>query len=263
MTIGVVKDPTPNLSIKEATELVLPNYIESNKYEDKQLEESVECTKMIIQGYDTCSFIYSEPKSYFDTYPRIYFMMVNAKIGDELWITTFTASGDKFEKFEQNAIQMVNSMKVVTTTTEQTTKDLVTSNTYKCNPIDESITLQNKIDPKGVVLLGDYGNCKLYDGIVTINLPNKNDDDLQFTVMNIDINTPTNSQGAIIEMEQIKEDDKNSSEDNQIFKINLKKEMNGKNPITGKPIKISQINGLAVTIQEKILFLLTHKIMLN
>lgn len=112
MTIGVIKDPTPNLLIKEATELVLPNYISGSKYKDKQLEEGIECEKMAIHGYDTCSFIFSEPKSYFDTYPRTYFLMVNAKIGDELWIVTFTAPGDKFDDLEQNAIQMINSIKI-------------------------------------------------------------------------------------------------------------------------------------------------------
>lgn len=91
MTIGFIKNPTPDRSIKEATDIVLPNYMGGNKYEDKQLEEGVECEKMTIQGYDTCSFIYSEPGSYFNSYPRnfnsyprTYFMMVNAKIGDEL-----------------------------------------------------------------------------------------------------------------------------------------------------------------------------------
>lgn len=67
-----------------------------NQYEDKQVEEGVECDKMTIRGYDTCSFIYSEPKSYFNSYPRTYFLMVNAKIGDKLWIVSFTAPGDKF-----------------------------------------------------------------------------------------------------------------------------------------------------------------------
>jgi hypothetical protein len=112
VTIGVIKDPTPNLLIKEATELVLPNYISGNKYKDKQLEEGIECEKMAIHGYNTCSFIFSEPKSYFDTYPRTYFLLVNAKIGDELWIVTFTAPGDKFDDLEQNAIQMINSIKI-------------------------------------------------------------------------------------------------------------------------------------------------------
>lgn len=93
-------------------ELALPGYIGDNKYKDKQVEEGIECEKMTIQGYDTCSFIYSEPKSYFDPYPRSYFMMVNTKIGDELWFANFVALGDKFEEFEQSVIQMISSIKI-------------------------------------------------------------------------------------------------------------------------------------------------------
>jgi hypothetical protein len=114
-TVAIVKDPRSDLSIKEQTELTLPSYIGNNEYEDRQLEEGIECEKMTIQGYDTCSFIISYPKSYFDTYPRIYLMIASAKIGDKLWLASFTALGDQFEKFEQSMIQMINSMKIITT----------------------------------------------------------------------------------------------------------------------------------------------------
>lgn len=102
----------PSLSSKEKIELVLPRIIGNNEYEDKQLEEGVECDKMSIQGYDTCSFIYSKPIPFFEPYDRIYFMMVNAKVGDEMWLATFATSGDKFEEFEQSVIQMINSIKI-------------------------------------------------------------------------------------------------------------------------------------------------------
>ena len=49
MTIGIIKDPTHDLSLKEAAELVLPNYMVGNKYEDKQVEGGVEYDKMTIQ----------------------------------------------------------------------------------------------------------------------------------------------------------------------------------------------------------------------
>jgi hypothetical protein len=67
---------------------------------------------MTIQGNDTCSFIYSQPRSYFDTYSRVYFMLVSADIGDEMWLANFGAPGDEFEDLEQSVIQMINSIRI-------------------------------------------------------------------------------------------------------------------------------------------------------
>ena len=242
MTLGSVKDPTPNLSIREATELAVPSYIGNNKYEDKQLEEGVECEKMTIQGYDTCSFIFSKPKSYFESYPRTYFMMVNAKVGDELWIISFSARGDKFTDFEQNVIHMINSVKIsnVQQTSEITSQEF-SNNENLCNPISGTIPLHNQISPNGIIILGNYGNCKLKDGIVTLNMPNE--DNLKFVALNIDQNIPTNSEGAVIEINQT---NGKSSKNNQISKVILNKEMTGTDPQTDKPIEISEINGLAL-----------------
>jgi hypothetical protein len=247
LSIGVVKDPTPNISIKEATELVLPNYIGNNKYEDKQLEEGVECKKMTIQGYDTCSFIYSEPKSYFDTYPRIYFMTVNAKLGDELWIATFTAPGDKFEGFEESVIQMLNSMKITNIaagqTTTTTTNNLFSSSssiTNNCDPINEStITLQNTLNPKEVLLLGNFYPCKLVNGELTLNIPEN--PNLKLTAMYVD-HIGNDHSGALINPTKIQNIDKNQG----LFTIKLDKNMKGIDPITGKNTTLTKINGLAL-----------------
>ncbi len=120
ITLGFFKDPMPTLSVKESVQLTLPGFIGNNKYEDKRIEEDVECEKMTIQGYDTCSFIFSQPKSYFESYPRSYSMMVNAKVGDEIWVATFTAPGDKFEELEQSVINMINSITTTAATSSST-----------------------------------------------------------------------------------------------------------------------------------------------
>ncbi|MGI9012267.1 MAG: hypothetical protein ACR2F1_13925 [Nitrososphaeraceae archaeon] len=110
-----------------------------------------------------------------------------------------------------------------------------------CKSIIGSIPLHNQISPNSIIILGNYGNCILKDGIVTLNMPNE--DDLKFVVLNIDQNIPTNSEGVIIEMNQT---NGKSSKNNQISKVILNKEMNGTDPQTGKPIEISEINGLAL-----------------
>jgi hypothetical protein len=247
VTIAIVKDPLPDLSIKEQTEIALPGYLGNNEYEDRQLEEGVECVKITIQGYDTCSFILSFPKSYFDTYPRIYSMIASAKIGDELWLVSFNAPGGKFEEFEQSVMQMINSMKIITSsgqTTTTTTTDLASSSSNSirnnCNPIHEStITLQNTLNPKGVLLLSDFSPCKLVNGEVTLNIPENTN--LKLTAMYVDPIGNEHS-GAFINPTNIQSNDKNHA----TFTIKLDKTMKGTDPITGKSTTLTKINGLAL-----------------
>ena len=62
-------------------------------------------------------------------------------------------------------------------------------------------------------------------------------------VLNIDTNTSTNSQGAIIKMDTTNE---KLSKDDKILKVTLNKEMSGEDPKTSQSVKISNINGLAI-----------------
>jgi hypothetical protein len=114
LSIGFVEDSMPNLAIKEFTEQLVPNFLGENIYLDRQLEEGIECGRMNIQGNIVCSFVYSEPQYPFDSYPRNYIMMFNAKIGNELLMGSFTSLGNQFDNLEQNVIQMINSMKIMT-----------------------------------------------------------------------------------------------------------------------------------------------------
>ena len=110
-----------------------------------------------------------------------------------------------------------------------------------CKPISGSIPLQNKISPHSIIILGNYANCKLKEGIITINIPDK--DDLKFVVLNIDHDLSSNSKGVIIEMNQTNGE---SAKSNKISKVILNKEMSGTDAQTGKPSKISEINGFAL-----------------
>jgi hypothetical protein len=81
----------------------------------------------------------------------------------------------------------------------------------------------------------------LKNGIVTLNIPNKSD--IKLVVMHINQNLPSNSEGAIIELNETAE---KSSKKNKIFSITLNEEMSGTDPQSGKPIEISVINALAL-----------------
>ena len=112
LSIGFVEDSMPNLAIKEFTELLIPTFLGENIYLDRQLEEGIECGRMNIQRNIVCSFAYSEPEYSFDSYPRNYIMMFNAKIGNEVLMGSFTSLGNQFDILEQNVIQMINSIKI-------------------------------------------------------------------------------------------------------------------------------------------------------
>jgi hypothetical protein len=108
-TVGLMEDPLPTMNLEDQMSGALSSFQE-NQY-DFQLEEDIECQKMSVMGYPTCSFIYSTG-SYLESYPRDYFMMTSAKIEGKVLILTLTAPGGQFDEFEQYAIQMANSIRI-------------------------------------------------------------------------------------------------------------------------------------------------------
>lgn len=107
-SVGFMEDPLPAMNIEDQTSGSLTTFQEDT--DGFQLEEDIECQKMSVMGYPTCSFIYSAPGSYRESYPRDYYMMTNAKIEGKLWIMTLLAPGGQFDEFERDAIQMANSL---------------------------------------------------------------------------------------------------------------------------------------------------------
>jgi hypothetical protein len=72
--------------------------------------------------------------------------MINAKIGNELWQTTFTAPGDKFEEFEQSVINMINSIRITTAATSSSSSTSTITN--KPTPTDTGksmLTINDKL----------------------------------------------------------------------------------------------------------------------
>jgi hypothetical protein len=88
-------------------------------------------------------------------------------------------------------------------------------------------------------LLGDFYPCKIADGGVTLNIPET--PILKLAVMYIDY-TGNNHEGALITPAKIQSIDKNQG----LFAVELNKEMNGINPITGQSTTLTKINGLAL-----------------
>ncbi len=108
-----------------------------------------------------------------------------------------------------------------------------------CPTQSESVELSGIINPKGIRLLGDFYPCKIADGGVTLNIPET--PILKLAVMYIDY-TGNNHEGALITPAKIQSIDKNQG----LFAVELNKEMNGINPITGQSTTLTKINGLAL-----------------
>ncbi|MFB5600737.1 MAG: hypothetical protein ACE5SW_10990 [Nitrososphaeraceae archaeon] len=112
LVIGFTSNSMPNKSIKQITKQLVPTFLNQDLYIDRQLEEGIECGKMKIQENIVCKFVYSQSQYSFNSYPRNYFMMFYAKIGNELLMGSFTSLGNQFDYLEQKVIQMINSMKM-------------------------------------------------------------------------------------------------------------------------------------------------------
>ncbi|MGD1839184.1 MAG: hypothetical protein ACPKPY_14135, partial [Nitrososphaeraceae archaeon] len=124
-------------------------------------------------------------------------------------------------------------------TIKKTIKKVTVKKGDKCPTQSDSIQLKGKIIPKGVIILADYDPCKLKDGSATLNIPNKSN--LKFTVLYLDKNG-NDHKGAIIDLDKIQ----NLGTKNGLYKVDLDKSMKGEDPVTGKTVKITKINGLAL-----------------
>lgn len=123
---------------------------------------------------------------------------------------------------------------------QQTTKDFVPNGRNECNPINESITLQNRVVSKEILVIGDFYPCKLVSGEVTLNIPEN--DNLKLAVMYVDP-ISNNHAGALINPTKNRDIDKNQQ---GLFSIELDKTMKGTDPITGKSTTLTKINGLVL-----------------
>ena len=91
---------------------------------------------------------------------------------------------------------------------EQTKYFVPESKNEEFNPINESYTLLNqKINPKGIIILADFDPCLLVNGEVTLNIPEN--DNLKLAVIYIDYSGNNNHVGALITPSKIQNLDKN------------------------------------------------------
>ena len=108
-----------------------------------------------------------------------------------------------------------------------------------CPTQSESVGLTGTISPKGIRLLADFDPCKIKDGSVTLNMPDTQN--IKLTVLFMD-KTGNKYAGALVNPIKIQ----NINQNQGLFTIQLDQQMVGLNPITGKSITLTQINGLAL-----------------
>lgn len=118
-------------------------------------------------------------------------------------------------------------------------EDSVNDKENKCNPINESILLKKKLNPKGIILLADFDTCQIANGKIMLKIPDN--PNLKLAAMYIDKNG-NNDEGTLLSPIKIQNIDKKQG----LFTLELNEQMKGKNPITGKSNTLTKINGLAL-----------------
>ena len=108
-----------------------------------------------------------------------------------------------------------------------------------CNPINESILLKKKLNPKGIIFLADFDTCQIANGKIMLKIPDN--PNLKLAAMYIDKNG-NNHEGTLLSPIKIQNIDKKQG----LFTLELNEQMKGKNPITGKSNTLTKINGLAL-----------------
>lgn len=109
----------------------------------------------------------------------------------------------------------------------------------KCPTQTQTIQLNDKISPFGVIILAGYEPCKVNDGSVTLNLPNN--PNLAFTVIHFDDNSD-DQKGAMVDLDKVHD----IGSKNILYKIELDASMTGIEPVTNNKVTIQQINTLAL-----------------
>jgi hypothetical protein len=108
-----------------------------------------------------------------------------------------------------------------------------------CPTQTDSIQLNGKILPKGVIVLADFEPCELKDGRATLNIPDT--PNLKFVILFID-KKGNDHEGAIVTKQKVQ----SLSKDNGLYVVNFDNKMTGIDPVTGKKITLDEINGLAL-----------------
>jgi hypothetical protein len=197
-----------------------------------------------IDNQKTGTYLITMKEKYDDDAIKIASQLWEVFVGNHGYLISFTSIASTFDSPENIEFRdhFIKSIKFLNgQQSSGITSEGLSTNENPCNPISGSIPLKGNIIPKGVIVLGAIDDiCKLKDGVVTLNIPNKND--IKFVVLHIDKITNSH-QGAIIEMDQTEE---KSSKSNKISKVTLTKEMSGTDPKTDEPIEISKINGFAL-----------------
>ena len=116
---------------------------------------------------------------------------------------------------------------------------IVIADKNTCPTQSETVQLNGKIEPRGIRLLADFDPCRIYNGGVTLNLPNT--PDLKLAAIYID-KIGNKHGGALINPVKIQ----NINNNQALYTIQLDEKMNGINPVTGQSNTLTKINGLAL-----------------
>ena len=116
---------------------------------------------------------------------------------------------------------------------------IVVSDVNTCPTQSETVSLNGKLNPKGIRLLADFGPCNIKDGGVTLNIPDTQNIKLAALYMD---KTSSSNYGILINPVKIQKINSNQG----LFTIQLDGEMTGKSPITGKSNTLTNNNGLAL-----------------
>jgi hypothetical protein len=147
-----------------------------------------------------------------------------------------------FNDNNDRKVKFVDRTKVIYRDNDDTTIDkqyIISSNKNTCPTQSETVTLNGKINPKGIRLLADFDPCRISDGSVTLNMPNTGS--IKLALLFID-NAGNNDAGVLVKPLKIQDLSTNQG----LFSVELDGNMNGINPLSGQSTSISRINGLAL-----------------
>jgi hypothetical protein len=142
---------------------------------------------------------------------------------------------------DDDRVKVVERNKVIfRDNNDNTDKELIViGDRNTCPTQTETVSLNGKIDPKGIRLLAHFDPCLISDGSVTLNMPNS--DNIKLALLFID-KAGNNDVGTTVEPIKIQDISTNQA----LFIIELDSNMNGIQPMTGQSNTITRINGLAL-----------------